>query len=219
MKLPGFARNVLIAREQHILSLYVVIAVMSVIIGYQAYLNASQINRITLYYPPDLSSGYTQTVGDVPPPVVYMFASTVMRTVNDWPDDGAKDAQEKLRVWGGYMSPDFRQQLMQIVEEKIQRGVEIVKRRREMTEIPGKGFVDGVSVKSYGDSWVVYLNVTIKEWAVATSAQIRDEQVQYALIVQRGRLATENNINPYGLYIVGYERPPITLSSVGQPEM
>lgn len=202
----GFARNELIARSQHIVSLYVVIALLVMLIGFMAYRLSTQVDRLTIYYPPDLANGYTQTVGEVPDPVIYMFASSVWRGVNFWPNDGGKEAVETLDLHRYYLGDSFYSGVRKMTESRIAKGVEIKGRRRSMIELPGHGYREGVSVKPMGASWVVYLNVKLQETASGTGDHIKEEQIRYSLIIQRG--SAHPDYNPWGLMITGYESDP-----------
>ena len=60
---------------------------------------------ITLYYPPDLSTGTEMKIGDIPETSVYGFAYNVFQQLNRWPNNGAKDYEDKLHMLKNYMTP------------------------------------------------------------------------------------------------------------------
>ncbi len=60
---------------------------------------------IRLYYPPDLSSGAVQTMGDIPKVSVYTFAFYIFQQLNRWPEDGQKDYYNRIYGLRAYLTP------------------------------------------------------------------------------------------------------------------
>jgi len=77
--------------RSHLRSLWVVIAIQFVIILGLWFGWSQAPKHLTVHVPPDLRSGATLSVGEVPEANVYAFAFYIFQQLNRWSEDGAKD--------------------------------------------------------------------------------------------------------------------------------
>jgi hypothetical protein len=96
----------------HLRSLWTVIGLEALIILALWYGWSQAPKALTVHVPPDLRSGATLTVEEVPPANVYSFAFYIFQQLNRWPEDGARDYGSAIsagRLEGRGPVPDRRQ--------------------------------------------------------------------------------------------------------------
>jgi hypothetical protein len=104
----------------------------------------------------------------------------------------------------GVVTPAFRAQLTQDIEERGRRG-ELLGRVRMAREAPGAGFEPRrVEVVRDGDAWVVWLDLEITE--SVRGMNVKHTQVRYPLRVVRYDVDREKN--PWGLALAGFASAP-----------
>ncbi|MFV0277017.1 MAG: PFL_4703 family integrating conjugative element protein [Parahaliea sp.] len=149
---------------------------------------------IRLYYPPDLSKGAVQTMGDIPKVTVYTFAFYIFQQLNRWPGSGEKDYHARIYSLRPFLTPACYEDRMRDLET---RRHEIRGRQRSVWEIPGRGFDnERVQVVS-GSSWVVGLDLHVRE--TYQGERIKDRLIHYPLKVVAYDVDPE--LNPWGLAI------------------
>lgn len=78
--------------------------------------------QLTVHVPPDLCSGATLSVDEVPAANVYAFAFYIFQQLNRWPEDGAKDYGKAIFRISPYVTPRYRTELMADLEQKGRKG-------------------------------------------------------------------------------------------------
>ncbi|MEM9257492.1 MAG: TIGR03746 family integrating conjugative element protein [Pseudomonadota bacterium] len=160
-------------------------------------------SQITLHYPPDLSVGGVQQLGEVPKPNIYGFTFYIFQQLNRWPDNGRDDYYERIHVLKNYMTPACFEERLADYEER-NRNNELSGRSRAVWEIPGRGFDVHRVRKVSGDSWVVGLDLHVQE--TYRGEKIKDRLIHYPLNVVR--YAVDPEQNPWGLAIDCYAATP-----------
>ena len=82
----------------HLRSLWVVIGLQFVVILALWFGWSQAPKQLTVHVPPDLRSGATLAVNEVPAANVYAFAYYIFQQLNRWPNDGAKDYGKAIRA-------------------------------------------------------------------------------------------------------------------------
>jgi len=119
----------------HVRSLWIVIALQSLIIA-GLWIGWSQApKQLTLHIPPDLRSGAVLKVNEVPPANVYAFAFYIFQQLNRWPDDGAHDYGKAIFRVAPYLTEPYRAELIAGLDTKAHQG-ELAARVRGVQEIP-----------------------------------------------------------------------------------
>ena len=149
---------------------------------------------ITLYYPPDLSTGTEMTIGDIPETSVYGFAYTVFQQLNRWPNNGTKDYEDKLHMLKNYLTPACFQERQDDFKEKKSRN-QLTNRQRSVWEIPGRGYSPKRVTQESDSSWLVYLDLHISE--TMFGEPVKDRLVSYPLRIVR--YVADRELNPYNL--------------------
>ena len=156
-------------------------------------------DRIQLAYPPDLRSGGTFGLHEVPPGWVYAFAYYVLQQVNYWQEDGSKDYAANLYRYSAYMTPVLRETLRKDLEERGRQG-ELLWRTRTVAEVPGHGYAEKRVDVLGNDAWVVWLDLDIRE--SVRGMPVKNAAVRYPVRVVRYAVNPEQN--PFGLALDGY---------------
>jgi len=185
--------------RSHLRSLWAVIALLLVII-LALWIGLMRMPKdLTVHVPPDLRSGTTLAVGEVPPPNVYSFAYYIFQQLNRWPDNGAEDYGRAIYRVAAYLTPAYRQKLVADLAERGRQG-ELANRTRSLQAIPGQAFhEDRVEVLS-SDAWQVWLDLELQESVKGMT--IKKTAIRYPLRVVR--LAVDPETNPWGLALDGY---------------
>ncbi|MFV0476962.1 MAG: PFL_4703 family integrating conjugative element protein [Parahaliea sp.] len=149
---------------------------------------------IRLHYPPDLSRGAVQTMGDIPKVSVYTFAFYIFQQLNRWPTNGAEDYYKRIYSLRPYLTPACYEDRM---ADLGSRRHEIRDRQRSIWQIPGRGF-DNQRVQTVSaHSWVVGLDLHVRE--TYRGERIKDRLIHYPLKVVAYDVDPEEN--PWGLAI------------------
>ncbi len=159
---------------------------------------------IRLYYPPDLSRGAVQTMGDIPKVSIYTFAFYIFQQLNRWPQDGAEDYYERIHGLRAYLTEacyEDRQRDLQSRRNQIEG------RQRSVWELPSRGF-DGDKVQTVSPTaWVVGLDLHIRE--TYRGERIKDRMVHYPLKVVAHDVDPE--LNPWGLVLDCFAEAPTAI--------
>ena len=183
----------------HLRSLWTIIGVQLVVI-LALWFGWSQSPRyLTVHVPPDLRSGATQTIDEVPPANVYAFAFYIFQQLNHWSEDGAQDYGKAIFRISPYVTPRYRSELIADMELKGKQG-ELAYRVRGVQEVPGHGYEERrVDVLATG-VWVVWLDIDLLESVKGMT--VKKTSIRYPLRVVR--LSVNPEANPWGLALDGF---------------
>jgi integrating conjugative element protein (TIGR03746 family) len=160
-------------------------------------------SAITLHYPPDLSTGAQQPLGEIPKANIYSFAFYIFQQLNRWPTDGQEDYFERIHALKNYLTPAcFEERLSD--HHLRDRNNELAGRARAVWDIPGRGF-SATRVRSTSDeSWVVGLDLHVQE--TYRGERVKDRLIHFPLRVVRYEVDPE--LNPWGLALDCYAATP-----------
>ena len=183
----------------HLRSLWTIIGVQLVVILALWFGWSQSPRHLTVHVPPDLRSGATQTIGEVPPANVYAFAFYIFQQLNHWSEDGAQDYGKAIFRISPYVTPRYRAELIADMELKGKQG-ELAYRVRGVQEVPGHGYEERrVDVLATG-VWVVWLDINLFESVKGMT--VKKTSIRYPLRVVR--LSVNPEANPWGLALDGF---------------
>ena len=155
--------------------------------------------QLTVHVPPDLRSGATLSVNEVPAANVYAFAFYIFQQLNRWPENGAKDYGKAIFRISPYVTPRYQAELIADLELKGRQG-ELAYRVRGMQEIAGHGYEERrVDVLAPG-VWVVWLDLNLVESVKGMT--VKKTAIRYPLRIVS--LAVDPEANPWGLALDGF---------------
>lgn len=210
----GKFRNKLKQKDSHVTTLQAALLGAGIVILYLMLLYWDAKEEQLFRVPPDLRQGAVMRANDVAPPTVYSFAYYILQQVNHWPKDGEEEYGKKIYYLQAFLTPKFREDLIDERDLKSQKG-ELRRRVRKIQEVYGRGYEsDRVLIESK-DSWVVWVDVEISE--TIHGQPVKSVYVQYPLRIVRYDVDPESN--PWGLAISEYAGKPrrLTDEEVGQP--
>lgn len=173
----------------------IVIGLFLIIITQQMIFAGRQ-SDLTVYYPPDLRSGAIQKAGVIPPSEVFLFAQYILQQINNWDNDGSKDYPRNVNRLRFYLTPRYRQQLLDNINE-LSHG-ELRDRIRVFKPASGDAY-DEKDVELLGDSWLVWLDVNISETVLGQP--VKNISLRYPIRVVR--YDTNREMNPWQLALDG----------------
>ena len=183
----------------HLRSLWIIIGVQVVVILALWFGWSQSPRHLTVHVPPDLRSGATQTIDQVPPANVYAFAFYIFQQLNHWSKDGAQDYGKAIFRISPYVTPRYRADLIADMELKGKQG-ELAYRVRGVQEVPGHGYEERrVDVLATG-VWVVWLDIDLFESVKGMT--VKRTTIRYPLRVVR--LSVDPEANPWGLALDGF---------------
>jgi len=160
-------------------------------------------SAITLHYPPDLSTGAAQQLGDIPKANIYGFAFYIFQQLNRWPNDGQEDYFERIHTLKHYLTPACFEERLSDFDSR-NRNNELTGRSRAVWEIPGRGF-DLLRVKATSnDTWVVGLDLHVQE--TYRGERVKDRLIHFPVNVVNYDVDPE--LNPWGLALDCYAAAP-----------
>jgi len=185
--------------RSHLRSLWVVIGLQGLII-LALWIGWSQApKQLRVYVPPDLRSGAVLAAEEVPPANVYTFTFYIFQQLNRWPENGATDYGKAIFRISPYLTPRYRNDLIEDMELKARRG-ELAYRVRGVHEVPGHGYEERrVDVLS-SDAWIVWLDLDLLESVKGMT--VKQTTIRYPVRVVRQAIDPETN--PWGLALDGY---------------
>ena len=127
-------RNGLSQTNMHVNTLRLVLFGSFVVIVFLMFMYYQAKETQLFRVPPDLRQGVLMRANDVSPPVVYGFAYYILQQLNHWPESGDKNFGEKIYYLQSYLTPKFREILIEEKEIK-QRNGELRLRVRKIQEI------------------------------------------------------------------------------------
>jgi integrating conjugative element protein (TIGR03746 family) len=183
----------------HLRTLWAVIGLEALIIAALWYGWSEAPKELTVHVPPDLRSGATLAVNEVPPANVYAFGFYLFQQLNRWPEDGARDYGRAIFRISPYLTPKYRAELIADLDLKGRKG-ELAYRVRGVQGIPGHGFAER-RVDMLGNGvWVVWLDLDLFESVKGMT--VKHTAIRYPLRVVRH--AVDLEANPWGLALDGF---------------
>ncbi len=174
----------------------IIIGAFVVIIMMYSFSIAS-IRDITLHYPPDLRSGTTMKVGEIPDYQAYVFAQYIVQQLNNWEKNGAKDYPARVQALTFYLTPGYKANLLKDIKDRLRQG-ELQSRVRHFRILPGAAYTEN-AVEIRGNSWIVWLNVAIEE--TIAGEPVKELKLRYPVRVVR--YDTNREMNPWQLALDG----------------
>lgn len=160
-------------------------------------------SAITLHYPPDLSTGAQQQLGEVPKANVYSFAFYIFQQLNRWPNDGQNDYYERIHTLKNYLTPACYEERLSDHTAR-NRNNELAGRSRAVWEIPGRGFTAKRIRATSNESWVVGLDLHVQE--TYRGERVKDRLIHFPISVVSYEVDPE--LNPWGLALDCYAAKP-----------
>ena len=185
--------------RSHLRSLWAVIGLQLVIIMALWIGWMRMPSTITVHIPPDLRSGAVMALNEVSPANVYSFAFYIFQQLNRWPNDGAEDYGKAIYRIAPYLTPSFRQHLIEDMDTKAKHG-ELANRVRSLQAIPGEGYEERRVDILGNEAWIVWLDLELKE--SVKGMLVKQTVIRYPLRVVR--YAVDAEANPWGLALDGY---------------
>ncbi len=189
-------RNKLIAATEHIKTLRILLGLFLLFIIALWVRNGSLQEARRIYIPPDLTQGAIVQFDNVPPPVVYTFASYIFQQLNRWKEDGEEDYQSQIFKLQGYLTPSCINFLTEDMNTKSQLG-ELRSRVRMIEESINDGYSRQRVLIETPKSWMVWLDFNIRE--TISGHPVKDIHVRYPLRVIK--FDVDKEVNPWGLAI------------------
>lgn len=197
--------------KAHVIALYVIIVLLFILALVAMYGWKTAPKDLSIHIPPNLDYGGVVKVGEVPKSVVYAFAHFFFQQLNTWRGDGSVDYANNLSMLRHYLTPRFRAQMQNEIDEKNRAG-ELRGRIRTVQEILGRSFSDD-RVQNLGHGrWRVWLDYELRETLLGVT--IKSPYVRYTLEVVRYNIDPWNN--PWGLALDTYSTQRITLEEAEQ---
>ena len=97
-------------------------------------------------------------LGQITDQQVYSIAEMVWTNLNNWQLDGYKDVPENLKALGQYLTPNFRNQYSQLLDELNKQGY--VEGYKQVMQPTHGSFFNPEEVKPKGNGWMVRLRET-----------------------------------------------------------
>lgn len=189
--------------HQHIVTLRFIVGIL-VLINFLLWLGWHQAPKdLTIHVPPDLSSGVTLKANDIPSADLYSFTFYVWQVIGNWPDNGETDYLNNIQRYSPYLTPNFKNQLLEEIAQLNARG-EIQDRTRVVQGEIGSAY-QASNVTNLGNStWEVDVTVRVTERIGNTILQ--DALIEYPLRVVRYDINRQTN--QWGLALDGFVSEP-----------
>ena len=195
--------------KSHITTLRVVIGILVLFSGL-FWFNAKQAKEVQrVHIPPDLRSGSTVQVNEVPPTTAYSFALNIFQYLNTWLADGSNDYPARVSELRGYMTPSYIEWLEKDIIKRTQRG-ELSARTRTVTPLNKTAYDDRRVDVINKDNFVVWLDLRIKE--THKGIPVKTVDIRYPLRVVRSDVPLD--FNPWGLKLDGSNSSPIRMTDI-----
>jgi integrating conjugative element protein (TIGR03746 family) len=193
-------RGMIDVQSAHIATLRVAIVVLLGLCGFLWWGWASAPNQITVHVPPDLRTGASSHVHDIPPESVYLFAEYIFQQLQRWESDGSKDFAANIYRLQHYLTPEYQNLLLADYRQRFGSG-QLNKVARGMQPLADSTFTpDKVQIVVQHSTWVVFLDAKILEWVAGMKT--KDTDIRFPLRVVR--LDVDREKNPWGLALAGY---------------
>ena len=187
------------AARAHIFTLYMVIMflMMGCIGLWYGWKESPQYLRISI--PPDLRAGAVVRPDEYQAAQVFAFARMHHLALNRWEENGTEDFPKRIEELQAYLTPQYRDTLVQVMQNKMTRG-ELKGRTRYTLPLEGYNEYHDQHVKTLEDgSWEVSLEVEIVEKVAGLEA--KRVRIRYPLSIVRINIDPVKNI--WGLALNG----------------
>ncbi len=154
---------------------------------------------IRIHIPPDIRSGAVLKANEVRPPNIYTFAGYIFQQLYHWSENGEKDYGMQIFKTAPYLTPKFREYLVNDLEIRGKRG-ELSGRTRTIQPIAGHGYEERRVDMLDENSWIVWLDFSIRE--TVRGMEIKNVLIRYPVRVVRYDVNPETN--PWGLALDGF---------------
>ncbi len=166
-------------------------------------------SNISLHYPPDLRSGATMGIDEIPPSEVYLFAQYMLQQLYTWEIDGEQEYASKISVLRSYFTPQFSDYLRSDYDERKSAG-ELRGRVRQWSPIPGRAYHESY-VELTGDGWLVWLDTHITEYV--RGSVVKNLKLKIPILVVRHDVDREKNPWGIALHLPGNLKPRLISES------
>ena len=193
--------------NNHIRTLKIGCGVLTAIVGVGLYGLYQMPSEILLYQTPNLETGSTRHITDVPAYSVYGFGLYVMQQVYNTSNlDGG--IERNIKAYGNYLSPEFQQQL--IVQDKIDKknAIAVQDVSQEVREMEGVRFDKDHVFQLTPSKWVVYLDLQIVDRF--NGEKVKDAFMRYPVVVEKADF--NPSVNPTGLRLTGFYQTPFRIN-------
>lgn len=158
--------------------------------------------NMVVYLPPDLSQGTTTKPNQISTAYVYAFGFQIWQELNYWPNNGNQDYKQNIDNYGAYLTPRFKQALLEDFNSKQSTGE--LSRVRTLQGMQGAAFNIKKIKKLSANSWEVDIDAKLTE--SSDGVVTKDVEIEYPLRVVRMQISTTHNA--YGLALDGVVSPP-----------
>lgn len=165
------------------------------------------LQTIEVSLPPDLGQGAVLKRDRKDPAEVYLFALNLFQQLQRWRRDGAEDYPENIRLYGNYITPQYRQWLEQDLARRLESG-ELTGRRRHVEPADGFAYSEATVQQIAADAWIVNLGMNLVE--TLNNRPIKDLSFVYPLRVVR--IDRDRQENSWRLALDGYHDTPGEIS-------
>lgn len=195
-------------QKSHIITLRVVIGVLILfcILFWMSANKAREVQRV--YLPPDLRSGSTVILNQVPATTAYSFAVSIFQYLNTWLENGSVDYPARVNELAAYITPAFTQWLKEDILRRSSRG-ELDRRTRTVTLINDMAYDDQRVEIINEHNFIVWLDLRIKE--THRGVDIKTVDIRYPINVVRSDISLE--FNPWGLMLNGFHGNPTRITT------
>ncbi len=206
-------RNIIDAKDDHIRTLRIMLAVSVGVIAFMWYGWKSMPGRMLVDIPPDIRAGSTAVMGERLPSTIYTFAYYIFQQLNRWPHDGERDYKDRIFALQNYLTPACSQFLQDDYEKRRLDG-ELRNRERTVVEMPGRTYDDKRVYIQSDSAWIAYLDLQITE--VYRGERVKDVFARYPIRVVRYEGDPESN--RYGLQLDCFAEAPKRLEIEPRPD-
>ncbi|WP_318441610.1 PFL_4703 family integrating conjugative element protein [Photobacterium leiognathi] len=160
-------------------------------------------DTILLYQTPNLESGSTRTINEVPAYSVYSFGLYVMQQIFNT-NDISSGLEKNVIAYGNYLSPEFAETLKTQIKLELKKAIATRDVSQEVREMEGARFDDQKVFQLSPNKWVVYLDLQIVNRV--NSQKTKDIAARFPIVVEKADFDPAKN--PTGLRITGYYGEP-----------
>lgn len=167
-------------------------------------------DTILLYQTPNLESGSTRTINDVPAYSVYGFGLYVMQQIFNT-NDISDGLQKNIIAYRNYLTPEFAQELETMIKLDLKKSIATRGVSQEVREMVGARFDDKKVFKLSASKWVVYLDLQFVNRV--NGQKTKDILARYPIVVEKADFDPAKN--PTGLRITGFYGEPTRIGLDG----
>ncbi len=186
----------------HIRSLWGVIILLSLMMGYAFYGWSQAPKDIDVHVPPDLSDGAVFKANQIPDANIYTFAFYYWQQLNRWRQNGRQDYPANIFQFAPFLTPACQAKLTREMQWLSEHG-ELDRRVRALSQYPGAAFEPRRVKQISPDVWIVTLDAVIREHVAGF--EVKETWMRYPLRVVR--YDVDRRTNPFRLALDCYAEP------------